>query len=274
MPRCQATTTSMTSYDRRLANVETALSPTQLVLRWVEEAHRYDDMTVYLRSLVDRPIGDFPMDRLAREAQESARIRCRGRSRADAEKAVRRSLIDTLFRGQLVLEINVRSQNLLDREGLIYVALVGQVGLAIGASDAPLEGTPLTRLVQMRDLMLGRVTELHAFEAARDRVEARYLDGAAADFPAARRAWDRQRHESETAAVMALRMAELDGAEPPAPDDAATFEARVASLAADFVEPARSKAYNELGDGRRAHAIAAAWLRAGVPAERGSPPTP
>jgi integrase len=31
---------------------------------------------------------------------------------------------------------------------------------------------------------------------------------------------------------------------------------------ADFVEPAKSKAYNELGDGRRAQAIAVAWLRA------------
>jgi hypothetical protein len=263
----------MTSYDRRLATVEAALSPTQLVLRWLEEAHRYHDMTGYMQSLVDRPIGDFPMDRLAREAQESARIRSRGRSRADVETAVRRSLVETMFRGQLVLEINVRSQNVLDREGLIYVALVGQVGIAITDSDVPLEGSPLARLVQCRDLLLGRVTELHAFEVARDRVEARYLDGAAADFPAARRAWDRQGHESEMAAVMAMRMAELDGAEPPAPDDPAAFEARVASLAADFVEPAKSRAYNELGDGRRAQAIAVAWLRAGALAEGGSPPT-
>ena len=130
----------MTSYDRRLATVEAALSPTQLVLRWLEEAHRYHDMTGYMQSLVDRPIGDFPMDRLAREAQESARIRSRGRSRAEADKIARRPLVETMFRGQLVLEINVRSQNVLDREGLIYVALVGQVGIAIRDSDVPLEG--------------------------------------------------------------------------------------------------------------------------------------
>jgi hypothetical protein len=260
------------SYDRRLASVETALSPTQLVLRWLEEAHRYDDMTAYMRSLVDRPLGDFPMDRLSREAQESARIRSRGRSRVEVERAARRSLFETLVRGQLVLEINVRSQNWLDREGLIYLVLVGQVGLAVGVSDAPLEGTPLARLVQCRDLLLGRVTELHAFEAARDRVEGRYLDGAPADFPAARRAWAQQRDDTEMAAVMATRMAELDGADRPAPEDAATFEARVALLAADFVEPAKSKAYNELGDGRRAQAIAAAWLHAGLLA--GTTPEP
>jgi hypothetical protein len=39
------------------------------------------------------------------------------------------------------------------------------------------------------------------------------------------------------------------------------FEARVAQLVADHVEPARSKAYDELGDGHRALGIAVRWLR-------------
>jgi hypothetical protein len=248
----------------RLAKIEAALSPTQLVLRWLEEMHAYDDMSAYMRSLADRPNGDFPMDRLSRGAQESARIRSRGGSRAEVEKAIRRSLVETMFRGQLVLEINVRTQNFLDREGLIYLVLVSQVAIALEVADARLEGTALNRLAFCRDLLLARVAELHAFEAAREQVETRYLDGAVAVVPAARRAWDRQRHDSEEAAVMALRLAELDGADPPPPDDQATSDERAASLAADFVEPAKSKAYNELGDGRRAQAIAAAWLRAGM----------
>lgn len=53
-------TTSSTSTARRLASVEAALTPTQLVLRWLEEVHRYDDMASYMRSLIDVPIGDFP----------------------------------------------------------------------------------------------------------------------------------------------------------------------------------------------------------------------
>jgi hypothetical protein len=264
--------TSSTNTTRRLATVEAALTPTQLVRRWLEEVHRYDDMPSYMRSLIDLPIGEFPIDRLCREAKETAMVRSRGTPSADIDKAVRRSLVETMFRGQLVLGINVRSQDFLDREALIYVALVSQVAIAVNVPDAPLEGAPLARLVQARDLLVGRVTELHAFEAARSRVEVRYLDGVAAAFPAARRAWDRQRRDSEEAAAIAIRLSELDGAEPPAPDVAATFEARVASLAGDFVEPAKSKAYNELGDGRRAQTVAAAWLRAGVLADRGSPP--
>lgn len=108
---------------------------------------------------------------------------------------------------------------------------------------------------------LGRVNELHAFETARTTVEARYLDGLAADFPAACRAWVEQRTRSETQAVIALRLAELDGAEPLPPDDQAAFDARVTTLTADFVEPSRSKAFDEVGDGRRALAVAVRWLR-------------
>ena len=75
------------------------------------------------------------------------------------------------------------------------------------------------------------------------------------------RAWDAQRNFSERSAVIADRLAELDGlrsaivAEPPG------FDARVAELVADLVEPARVRAYDELGDGRRAQAIAVSWLR-------------
>jgi hypothetical protein len=257
--------TSSPNTARRLASVEAALTPTQLVLRWLEEIHRYGDMASYMRSLIDRPIGDFPMDRLCREAKESATARSRGRPSAEIDKAIRRSLVETLFRGLLVLGINVRSQDFLDREGPIYVALVSQVAIAVGMPEAPVEAAPLPRLVQARDLLMGRVTELHAFETARSRVEARYLDGVAADFLAACGAWNRQRRDSEEAAVMAIRLCELEGC-PPAPDeDPTAFEERVTSLAADLVEPAKSKAYDELGDGGRAQAIAVAWLRESPP---------
>ncbi len=159
---------------------------------------------------------------------------------------------------QLVLRINEQSQAFLDREGLVLTALTAHVGLVIGESAERLEANPLRLLVQDRDLLCGRVNELHAFETARTQVEQRYLSGMAADFPAARRAWAEQRTRSEETAVMAMRMAELDGAEPPPPDDPAAFDARVTALVSDLVEPARSKAYDELGNGRKALALAVA----------------
>lgn len=252
---------------QRLAKVEAALTPKQLVLRWLEEAHRYGDMPSFMRSLIDKPPLDYPLDRLVREAREGGRVRSRGAPRAEAERLARRSMVEAAFLFLLVLEINVRSQDFLDRERLIHALLVSQVGLALNEDDGPLQGRSLARLVGIRDLMLQRVDELHAFETARARVEQRYLDGASAVFPVALTAWTKQGHDSKLAAVTAVRLAELDGAQGPPEADAVSLEARISKYVEDFVQPARSKAYNELGDGRTAHRIASEWLMRGLLSE-------
>src|SRR6266581_3344459 len=158
--------------ERRLAALEASLSPTELVLRWLAEAHAYDDFKTYMEALFDRDPSDLPMDRLAREAQTSARTRSRGQ---------------------------------------------------------PIDKAPIG-LVQVRDLLFARVTELHAFETARATVERKHLDGATALFPAAVRDWAEQRTWSETLAVTAFRIAELDGFDALPPDDEVAFDARVAQL--------------------------------------------
>jgi hypothetical protein len=113
----------------------------------------------------------------------------------------------------------------------------------------------------IRDLLLGRVMEFHALEEARRRVETRYLDGASALFPAEMSAWDADCAESEHITVMTVRLAELDGFGLPPEDNVEAFEARVARRVADHVEEARARAYFELGEGRRALAQMAHWLR-------------
>ena len=251
----------MTTVERRLATVEASMTPTQVALRWLEEAHRYDDFVSYTRSLLEAGPAGFPMDRLAHEAEDNARTQGRGKPRDELTTAVNRAIVETIFRAQLVLRINEVSQTLLDREGLVQAALSAHLGLVVDRPADGVEAKHLLGLGQIRGLLLGRVAELHAYETARTRVETRYLDGVAADFPAARRAWAEQRSQSETMAVIALRLAELDGAEPAPSDDPVAVEARVGTLMADLVEPARSKAYNELGDGRRALTLAVRWLR-------------
>jgi hypothetical protein len=253
--------------ERRLAALEASLSPTELVLRWLAEAHAYDDFKTYSESLFDQDPSNLPMDRLAREAQTSARSRSRGQPKEDIATAVRKALIETIFRAQLVMRINALTQEFIDREVLIDGALSAHLGLAVHAGKGqPIDKAPVG-LVQVRDVLFARVTELHAFETARASVERKHLDGVTALFPAAVRAWTEQRSRSETLAVTAFRIAELDGFDPPPPDDEAAFVVRVAQLVADHVEPARSKAYYELGDGRRALAIAFGWLRSKVAVE-------
>ena len=256
----------MTTGGLRLDKVEARLSPTALVLRWLAEAHTYDDFTAYTRALVQTEPPTFPLDRLAHEAEATARQQARGRPREEADAVIRKAIVETVFRVQLVLQIYVLAQEFLDREGLIQAALSAYLALAIDADDRQSERATVP-IARFRDLLIGRVNELHAMEAARLEVERRYLDGVPALFPARQRAWDAQRTNSEREAVIATRLAEFDGAAPPPDDDPVAAKARVAQLVADHVEHARLKAYDELGDGQRALTIALRWLRTKILAQ-------
>jgi hypothetical protein len=109
-----------------------------------------------------------------------------------------------------------------------------------------------------------RVDELHAAQEARTLVEERYLDGHAALFPDVAAAWEDQVRCTEMIAVVAVRLAELDGVPPARAPDRESFSSRTTTLVADLVEPAKSEALDKLGEGRRALDIAAGWVRTKV----------
>ena len=251
----------MTTAERRLDKVEASLSPTALVVRWLAEAHAYDDFTAYTGSLLDADPSTFPIDRLAREAKASAGQQVRGLARNEADTAIDRAIVAVVFRFLLVFADQRHGPGVPHREGLIQGFLAAHLALTIVAGEDRSPERATLPLVQIRDLLFGRATELHAMQSAREAAEVRYLDGHPALFPAGQRAWATQRHESEREAVIAMRLAEFDDADPPPDDDQSALDARVAQLIADHVEPARSRAYDEVGDGRRAMALAVRWLR-------------
>ena len=103
---------------RRLAAIETALTPTQLILRWLDEAHAFGDLESYLRSQLAEPSVEGPLDRLAHEAVSGARASLRGKRPEIVDAAVASALRETVFRFDLVLRILVTTHELLEREGL------------------------------------------------------------------------------------------------------------------------------------------------------------
>jgi hypothetical protein len=62
-------------------------------------------------------------------------------------------------------------------------------------------------------------------------------------------------------AVMADRIAELDGVSPAGPRDPEAVSTKAAVLVADLVEPARSTALDKLDESRQAMTIATSWSR-------------
>lgn len=247
---------------RRLEKLEAGLSPTQLVLRWLDEAHGHGSLVAYVNSILDDPPEDFPLNRLVREARAGVRATSQTRARERAETALRAALRQVVFRFELVMRINVTAHELLDREALVQAALSGQLAvLTLGPrTGRRAEPSYFERVAMCRDLTLGRVIELHAAKEARSIAETRYLDGHPALFPEALAAWKAQVHESERAAAMADRLAELDGLGSDL-DDAPAVAARVPDLLRDLVEPAKATALEKLGESEPAVRIATDWVR-------------
>jgi hypothetical protein len=248
---------------RRVDALETSLSPTQLVLRWLDEAHAFGDLESYVRSQLAEPSAEGPLDRLAREAASGARASLRGKRPEVVDAAVRTALRETVFRFDLVLRILVTTHELLEREGLIQAALSAHLALLTteGREKRRRDTTYLERFATLRGPLLFRVAELRAAQEARASVEARYLGYHTALFPDEMRTWDEQRTRSETLAGVACRLAELDGVSPAEPADPEADSARVTELVADLIEPAKATALEKLGEGERAQGIAIGWLR-------------
>jgi hypothetical protein len=249
---------------RRLDAIEPSLSPTQLVLRWLAEAHTYDDVPAYVISLLTQEPPVAPLDRLARDAERVARTAMRGKRPEVISAAVRSALRETVFRFELVMRINVTVHDLLDHEALLEALFAAHLALLLhdDRKQRLADESHLHRLAQCRDLTALQLQELVATRDAISRVEARYLEGRGALFPEVAGALEDQIRRSQELAVMATDSAELDGVEPPEPEDPDTLESRTGQLMADLVEPAKSTALEKLGEGKPAFDIANAWLRA------------
>src|SRR5215217_2038894 len=83
----------MTALDRRLQRVEEALAPTEAVVRWLEEAKRYENYAVYSERLRDRP-AENPFTRLPGVIAMCQRIKENDRATTERlERAVRSVLV-------------------------------------------------------------------------------------------------------------------------------------------------------------------------------------
>jgi hypothetical protein len=249
--------------ERRLARLESALTPTELVLRWLDEAHGHDSFVAYSRAIYALGPGALPLDRLVRDARSCAEASNRHGPREKRDETIRAAIRQTVFLFHLVLQSIVLAEAALERETLMCTALSAHLGLVMaddGDAGHSIFRSRAEGLTALRGAAVARASDLRALETARERVEARYLGGHPALFPATVRSWTGQRERTDAIAEITVRLAEFEGLPPLPADDPEVFEARVSELVADHVEPARVKALDELGEGRRAVSIAMAWL--------------
>lgn len=252
---------------RRLAALEAHSDGTNRVVRWLEEAHAYDDFQAYTDAMLAGGMDRLPMDRIPSEAVQAIRIR-KGPPRRDVHQEIDAALRAVVFRVHPVLRIIETTMATLDREVLLHGYLMALA--ALSESDGDSRGRVLS-IDRVRDLMMARVGELLAPQEAREIAEGRFLGGHTALFPATAREWAEQLHTSQTSAVLAVRMAEFDGqpdaaeAQPGLPPDG-----RVEQCVADLVEVARIKTLCDLDEGPAALVRMQAWYRPRVQANTSS----
>ncbi len=272
--------------ERRLAKLESALSPKAATLLWLAEAHEFGSLPAYVNWLIDQPISAAPLERVPMQARAGALEAMRGQPREAAREAAHGAVRDAIFLVELVLKLNVAAEETIRMEGLRYAALFWEMR-AIGA-EAALARRNRSRAVRSASSLRERsqawfaattalLTGIYAAEEARLLLERRYLDDHPALFPDAIADWGRFRESAErlTGLGDALRplMMGTTRSHGSAPDldlEALRSGARAQALAevAMLVDEARTATLDAMGDVEGASSMAARRLRAIATAAR------
>jgi hypothetical protein len=239
------------------------MSPSERIVAWLDEAHGFGSLENYVKSLVDQPPSAYPINRLPHEAVASVRATMRGKPADEVAQAVRQQARETLLRFELVIGLNVAAQEQVERQGLVWAALLGQLGILELRQEYELETVPraLQDLVRLRNLFAWQVDELLAGRAARVEIEARYLDGRQALFPAIAAAWVKQLSDIQETTLMVDRLTELDGAPSVMLHDPSQVAIRTATIVREHVAKAKVTTLEKLDDEHQLFAIANRWLR-------------
>jgi hypothetical protein len=248
--------------ERRIAAVEAALTPTELVVAWLTEAHAHGGVDAFVRSTLAEEDYLPPINRLAHAAADGARVRLKGKPRDEIDRAADQAVRETLFRFHLALRINAVCHDILEREQLLAALFSTRLALlTAGLARKRAHESERSEVEQLRDLVILSTRSFRAVGAAREEVERRYLAGHPALFPDDATRWVEQFRTSETIERLVIRQAELDGVPDALLPPPEAFADRVAHYVADFAEPAKVSALEDLDEGRQALGIATSWLR-------------
>ena len=74
--------TAVNAASQRLLRVETALTPKQAFLLWLQEAHAFHSVTAYVQTLGGKPGTAYPLIHLPTQVDQATRLAMKGHSRS------------------------------------------------------------------------------------------------------------------------------------------------------------------------------------------------
>ncbi len=96
----------MTTGKRRIEKLETGLTPKQVFMLWLQDAHIFNDIGEYVQSIKSQLESAAPIPRLTDQVEAAAKQRLKGQPREEIDKAVRQAYKDVLFLFFLHQQVN------------------------------------------------------------------------------------------------------------------------------------------------------------------------
>lgn len=257
-----------TAADRRLAKLESALSPREAVLAWLVDAQQFATLEDHARSIAELPVEAAPLSVIGERVEASVRASMKGQPRDAIETAVRRAVGDGVFLFTLVLQINGQTLEFARLEGLRATAAFFWMGSILGGPRAadlpPDEARTYDRELtdawaQWRAVVDRLSSDVQVEGEARAALERRFFGDHDVFFADASQAWAEHVDLVERLAGLAEAMASTG--KPPTRrgrDRSAvtgSVDALVAARTTRLADDARVRAFELLGDRPRAVAI-------------------
>jgi hypothetical protein len=166
----------MSKRRRRLGKIETSLTPTQAMVLWMDEAHRFPSMVKYADSLLDGPDNAWPLHRLTDQIEAATLEAMKGRSNREKDWAVKRAVRDVAFLFFVHQGANVRflQEWRAMHLGVMLLAAGSRRLMPIGNSRS--EGDDGRRDV-WRSRAKVTLAELHGYREAMEMLSRTYLAG-------------------------------------------------------------------------------------------------
>lgn len=156
--------------EKRVAQIEAALTPRQAVLLWLRDEHQGRTMREYAQLLVQRPARTAPRSRVGRQVVAAVQAAMKGQDRVRVQQAARQAHMQTDFLILLVNRANTVVCNRTRSEALRIESIFLRV-LVAGLQDDEDASDDLA--ADLREA----ATELFSLQRAVERIEARYFAG-------------------------------------------------------------------------------------------------
>jgi len=98
----------MSQNKKRIEKIEGSLTPKQAVILWMQEAHRYRDMSEYVLFLRGQPDTAAPLWHLPDQVEQATRESMKSQSKEVIKAAVRRAVRDVFFLFHLHQQVNAK----------------------------------------------------------------------------------------------------------------------------------------------------------------------